>query len=79
MILIISLAEVSLVRRDVLTDGGTFIAICIVRSSGKGPGPPGILPANTTAEAPDSIFILSLRQIFQPLGRLNAKLAKLKL
>jgi hypothetical protein len=52
-------ADVSLVRRNVATGGGTLAAICLICSSDIGPGPLGILATRPIAEAPWSIAILA--------------------
>jgi hypothetical protein len=62
-------AEVSLVKRNVPTGGGTVLTILKINSSSITPGPLGIFPTNPNADAPHSIAVfassmLLIQQIF---------------
>ena len=48
----ISLTEVRLVSRNVAIGGGVVAAICLMSSSGMGPGPLGMAATRPIAEAP---------------------------
>jgi len=55
----IPFTEVRLVSRNVATGGGVAAAICLISSSGMGPGPLGISATRPMADAPDRMAVMA--------------------